>query len=282
MTQDATREVTVHVDGVPIHVRRVGSGPNVLFVHGVYVNGRIWDAVVERLAPELTCWVPTLPFGGHRDPAPSNWAPSLDGLAGLIPRLIEALDLDDVTVVSNDSGGGFVLLALGGKSPALDRVRALVFTNCDSFDHLPPKAFNPIVGLCRRAPWLARGLLWLMLHTIAGRKGFIKSVSRTPITAHQRNEWFGSRTTLGNAVAVTAALRPSPEQSAMNWLVDVRTPSYLIWGDADKFFPPGDAERLHQALTGSSLRWVPGAKTYLQLDAVDEVAAVVREAVARR
>src|SRR3954467_9106022 len=44
-----------------------GDGPVVLFLHGLLVDGSLWDAVVERL-PDHRCLVPELPLGSHTTP----------------------------------------------------------------------------------------------------------------------------------------------------------------------------------------------------------------------
>jgi pimeloyl-ACP methyl ester carboxylesterase len=258
-----------------VTVRRVGSGPDVLFVHGVYVNGAVWDEVVERLADKRTCWIPTLPLGGHDAPLEKEWKPTLDELAALVPAMLEELDLSDVTLVGNDSGGGLILLALGRDGAGLGRVGRVVLTNCDSFDHLPPKAFGPIVALCRGLPAVARGLLRLMLYTSPGQTRFLRSVSRRRFTAEQARRFFGVPAAAGDAVRVTAALKPSATQQAMAWLGDVHLPISLVWGDADKFFPRSDGERLAASLRNVATTWVSGAKTYVQLDDPQAVADVI-------
>lgn len=49
-----------------------------------------------------------------------------------IPDFLEALDLRDVTLVGNDTGGGLCLAALGTERPGLERIGRFVLTNCDS------------------------------------------------------------------------------------------------------------------------------------------------------
>jgi pimeloyl-ACP methyl ester carboxylesterase len=271
----------VVVDGVPISVTRRGDGDSdVLFVHGVYVNGNVWDDVVDQLSLTHTCWVPTLPLGGHARPVGSSWHPTLEDLAALVPGLIDALELQQVTVVGNDTGGGLVLLSLALQRDAVDRIRSIILTNCDSFDHLPPKAFRPIVLLARRLPRAVRILLRGMLVTDFGRRRFLDSVSSTgrTLASSRRAEMFGPADVLEDAVRVTAALAPTTEQLAMAWLPRVTVPVRLVWGEADTFFPRSDAQRLAAALPDAAITWVPGAKAYVQLDAPEAVAAAVRDA----
>ncbi len=122
-----------------VRYRDEGAGPPVLFVHGVLVDGRAWDRVVPRLTDRARCIVPDLPLGAHQVPMPADADLSPLGLARLIVELIERLELDDVTLVGNDTGGALCQLVAAHHPQRLGR---LVLTNCDSFEHFPPKQFR--------------------------------------------------------------------------------------------------------------------------------------------
>jgi pimeloyl-ACP methyl ester carboxylesterase len=271
-------DVVVEVAGVPITVQRRGSGPDVLFIHGFYINGTVWDDVVATLEDSVTCWIPTLPLGGHASPLPTSWSPTLDLLGGMVVDLIAALDLSDVTVVGNDSGGGFVLLALGSERPELARITRVVLTNCDSFEHFPPTDFLPLIELAGADPATARTQIEPMLHTSAGRDQFAASIAARPLSRDRINALFAPLDVLDDAVKVTAALAPTPALQEMAWLPDVHIPVDLVWGDADDFFPLADCDRLAAAIPHATVTIIPGAKTYTQLDAPADVARVIRKA----
>lgn len=261
----------VRCGDIPVEVEQVGSGPPVLFVHGVYVNGHVWDAVVGELASTHTCWVPTLPLGGHASPVGLP-ALTLERIAGLIPELLAALDLRDVTLVGSDTGGGLVLLALGSGHPEMARAARIVLTNCDSYDHFPPKSFRPLIVLARRAPFVAKRILRSLLTTEKGRRKFLRSVTRRD----DAGPVFGGPDVLDDAVRVTAALTPSERTRTMGWLPGVAEPVSLVWGDQCPFFPVADAQRLEAALPHATLTVVPGARTFVQLDEPHAVAQAVR------
>ncbi|TML01647.1 MAG: alpha/beta hydrolase [Actinobacteria bacterium] len=81
-----------------------GSGPVVLFVHGLLVDGSLWRKVVPGL-DGFRCVVPTLPLGSHREPMRDRRALTPVGVADLIAEFMERLELTDVTIVANDTGG---------------------------------------------------------------------------------------------------------------------------------------------------------------------------------
>jgi pimeloyl-ACP methyl ester carboxylesterase len=157
----------VEVPAGTIEYRERGSGPPVVFVHGVGVNGDLWRRVVPRLAGEYRCIAPDLPFGSHSRPLRPDTDMSLPGLARIVADFIEALGLDDVAVVANDTGGA-VAQWLVGHHP--ERIGRLVLTSCDAFDKSPP-APQRYLKPAARVPLL----LWCVARSVR-----LKAVQRMP------------------------------------------------------------------------------------------------------
>src|SRR4051812_24536261 len=86
-----------------------GDGPTLLFQHGLAMSGTVWRNVVADLRADHRCVVPNLPLGAHRRPMHPDADLSMAGIANLIAELLERLELDDVTLVVNDWGGGQLL-----------------------------------------------------------------------------------------------------------------------------------------------------------------------------
>src|SRR5215207_3171218 len=89
----------------PVAYREVGEGAPLLFVHGLLVDGRLWSDVPDRLASEFRCIVPDWPMGSHRLAMNPHADLSPPGMAEIIVAFADALGLDRVTVVGNDTGG---------------------------------------------------------------------------------------------------------------------------------------------------------------------------------
>jgi pimeloyl-ACP methyl ester carboxylesterase len=198
------------IDGVTIRYRTAGHGPPVVFVHGVYVGGALWDDVLRHL-DTLRCIVPTWPLGAHRDAAPDADL-SARATARRIPAFLEALDLSDVTLVGNDTGGGLSLAAVGSGHVGRERIGRLVLTNCDSYEHFPPKGFDRIAAMARRIPPLAAGLL-RSFASKPGQRMFLKSVCTDPPTGNRARRVFeafpDSKGARRDALRVTQSLEPS-------------------------------------------------------------------------
>ena len=141
-----------------MELRDTGShpsgGPPVLFLHGAFVDGTLWDPVVDLL-PGRRCIVPTLPLGSHTSPVADRSALTPFGVVDLIADLISSLELEDVTIVANDTGGALTQLLLTRRP---ERVTKVVFTPCDALEVFPPVMFKPLFALGRSPYALAAGI----------------------------------------------------------------------------------------------------------------------------
>ena len=145
-----------------------GSGEPIVFLHGLLVNGRLWERVTERLAPDFRCIVPDLPLGSHSVPMDPDADLSPPGVAKLVVDFLDALGLDRVTLVGNDSGGAISQLVA---TSAPERITRLVLTNCDAYDNFPPKLFAYFKPAAR-----IPGALTMLTQTMR-----VKPLRRSPI-----------------------------------------------------------------------------------------------------
>ncbi len=121
-----------------INVFESGTGPTIVFVHGLLVNANLWRKPIARLSSDFHCVALDLPLGSHLAPIGNLTDPTAPGLADLIADAIEALGLEDVTLVGNDTGGALCQIVVTRRP---ERVGRLVLTPCDYRDDFPPKMF---------------------------------------------------------------------------------------------------------------------------------------------
>ncbi len=93
-----------------IRYRELGTGEPVLLVHGLLTNGELWRDVVPRLAQDFRVIAPDWPLGSHELPLAPGSDLSPPGLARIIADFMTALELEHVTLVGNDTGGGICQL----------------------------------------------------------------------------------------------------------------------------------------------------------------------------
>src|SRR5204862_240789 len=90
---------TVEVGAGVVEYRERGSGPALVFAHGAAVNGDLWREVVPAVADTYRCITLDVPLGGHAIALRPDADLSLFGVAAIVADVIDALALDDVTLV---------------------------------------------------------------------------------------------------------------------------------------------------------------------------------------
>lgn len=121
-----------------------GDGPVMVFGHGLLMDGRQWRKVLPQL-PEYRCITPTLPMGAHTSPMRHDADLTETGMANILADFLDALDLDDVTLVLNDWGGGQFMISEGRDK----RIGRMVLASVTAFDNYPPEPARPAALLCR-------------------------------------------------------------------------------------------------------------------------------------
>ena len=72
-----------------IRYGEVGSGPTLVFVHGILASGVLWRDVVADLSGRFRCVVPDLPLGGHAVPMSPETDLSPRGVAGIVAEFVQ-------------------------------------------------------------------------------------------------------------------------------------------------------------------------------------------------
>jgi pimeloyl-ACP methyl ester carboxylesterase len=267
----------VRLDSGTIRYRERGSGPTIVFVHGLLVNGDLWRKVVPLLAGEFRCITPDWPLGSHDVPLDDGVKLTTRKAAGIIRRFIDALDLNDVTLIGNDTGGGLCQIVVAER-PA--RIGRLVLTSCDAFDNFPPKALYPML-------WAARvpGLIRVLLQTMR-----IQPLQRLPIAFG----WLTKRP-IPDEIVMGSYLRPYLENAGvrrdtLNLVSDIspkhtlaaakkfaqfEKPVLIAWAKEDRIFPVRDAERLSETFPHARLELIGDSYTFIPEDQPEKLAQLV-------
>ena len=120
-----------------------GTGPVALFVHGVLLNGYLWRHQLADLSDIRRCIAVDLLAHGDTEIAP-NQDVSVTANAKMLKEFLDALKIDQVDLVSNDSGTGIAQI-FAALYP--ERIRSLTLTDGDTHDNWPPEAFKPFLAM---------------------------------------------------------------------------------------------------------------------------------------
>ncbi|MGB5813120.1 MAG: alpha/beta hydrolase [Polyangiales bacterium] len=274
---------TIDLPQGTLHYDDTGTGPAVVFVHGLLVNGKLWRKVTPELSRSTRCIVPNLPLGSHSIPMNPDADLSVDGVARLVGEFVSALDLRDVTLVGNDSGGAVCQLVAARYG---DRIGRLVLTTCDAYDVFPPPLFS-YLRLLGFAPALMAGLSKSMLHVKALRNlpmayGLLAKSGIPDDVVRSYIEPSATNAAIRRDVAkFMRDARPAITQQAAKELRAFDRPVLLLWTPEDRFFPLRLAERFVAELPNARIELIDDAYVFVSEDQPERVAlAVARFATA--
>ena len=260
-----------------IHYEKSGpdGGRPIVFIHGYAMASSLWQPLTERVAGwGSMCVAPTWPLGAHHEPMREGTELTMEGMAALVAEFLEALDLDDVVLVGNDTGGAIAQL-VATTTPA--RLGALVLTSCDAFEHFPPGgSFKTLIAAAKFAPTF-RAVLSPLRRRTARERGF-GQLAHTDID-HLVVQWIKPALTDSrireDLRRFTRSLQRETMVNAGARLSQFTKPALIAWSADDTFFPVEDGRRLAEALPDSRFELIEDARTFSMIDQPDVLAELI-------
>jgi pimeloyl-ACP methyl ester carboxylesterase len=264
---------TIDISAGTIHYEATGpeNGRPVVFVHGYMMGGQLWHQVSERLASNgLRCIAPTWPLGAHPEALRPGADRTITGVAGIVAEVLAALDLEDVVLVGNDTGG-VVTQLVAVHHP--ERLGALVLTSCDAFEHFPPPILKPVITAAKSKA-LFRTAIQAMRAPVARKRAFdglaysdiddlteiwVRPVLSDPAVAEDLRQF-------------TLSLRTEVTTGVAARLPEFDKPALIAWSADDTFFELGDGEQLAATIPNARLEVIDGARTFSMVDQPERLA----------
>jgi pimeloyl-ACP methyl ester carboxylesterase len=254
--------------------------PPVVLVHGLLVDARLWEPVADRLASEgIRSYAPTLPLGAHQWPMNAEADLSPQGIAQLTLAFIRALDLSDVTIVGNDTGGAICQVMLGTDT---SRISAAVLTNCDAFGTFPPMAFAPLFGALRHpglVACIAPALRSAGIRHSPLAYGLLASGPLDPDLTRDWTQPLASKAIRRDLAKFARQVHPRVLLDAARSFGQFTGPVRVLWGEGDPCFRLKLGRQLSEAFPHATLTTVPAGRTFLPLDHADRVASEITLAI---
>jgi pimeloyl-ACP methyl ester carboxylesterase len=266
----------VDLPGGTIRYRERGRGRPVVFLHGIVANGDLWRRVSPRLAGAYRCIVPDWPLGSHELGLHGGVDLSLPGIADLVGEFFAALELEDVTLVANDTGGAVAQWVAIRHS---QRVGRLVLTPCDAFGNFLPAVLRHLQLFGRRPAGL-----WLV-----GQALRFRVIQRLPIafgrlTVRRIDRWVMDSYTrplrTNSAVrrdfaALVRAISSRYTMEAAQRLPAFTKPALVVWSLDDRLFPLAHGHRLAKLLPQGRLEVIDDAGAFIPEDQPERLAALI-------
>jgi pimeloyl-ACP methyl ester carboxylesterase len=274
MSDIAMREARLS-QGV-IRYRELGTGEPIVLVHGLLVNGLLWREVAPRLARDFRVIVPDLPLGSQELPMNAGADLSPLGLAAIVAGFIEALDLEGVTLVGNDTGGAISQL-VAVHHP--ERLARLVLTPCDAYENFLPPMFRPLQALAR-----IPGAVFLVAQSLrpraARRLPFAFGwLSKRGIPDELSDAWLApalSSAAIRREIAsILEGISNRYTLQAAERFGEFEKPVLIAWAPEDRFFKLRYAERLAAAFPDARLERIEDSYTFVAIDQPERTAELV-------
>ena len=245
-----------------------GTGTPVVFVHGILTNAELWRKVVPDVAAAgFRCLAPDLPLGAHDLPMRADADLSPTGNADVLADFLDALDLRDVTLVANDTGGALTQILLSRRP---ERVGRVVLTPSDCFEYFFPPIFKPLPHLARIPGSMAVLGQLLRIRALYPLPLLFGWVVKRPLPDAVAQAYLAPlRKSAGVRRDLRKLLRdvhPRHTLAAAEALRTFDRPVLLAWAPEDKLFPIRLAHRLAALLPDAKLVEVPDSYAFLSED----------------
>jgi pimeloyl-ACP methyl ester carboxylesterase len=267
---------TIDLPHGTLHYLEAGSGAPIVFLHGYLMGANLWDPVVQLLDGEFRCITPELPFGAHPTPLALDADLTTAGVGRLVADFLQALDLREVILVGNDSGGA-IAQVVAARHP--QRLGGLVLASCDAFDNHPPKLFRPLITAARIGA-LTPLLATLKVRPVRSLPSAYGWLTHRPPPHALIDGWVANHLADRGVRRDTRRLIAALGEDAFMGqvapeLAGFAKPALLAWAADDKFFPLEHARRLAGILPDARLELIDASRTWVMRDQPQRTALLI-------
>jgi len=267
----------VEVDGTPANVVELGSGPPLLFVHGLAGRWQNWLENMPHFARTHRVIAVDLP-GFGASPMPRGEI-SISGYARFLERLCDTLGIDAAAVVGN-SMGGYVAAELAIASP--QRVERLMLVSAAGItaEHLHRDRImtgaRVLAALWTRTAARHASLAKRPRLRRVGLGFVVRHADRlsAPL-AHELMQGAGKPGFLPAMEAILA-------HRISERLPQIACPTFVLWGEDDRVIPVRDARRFGELIPQARVLVLPDTGHVAMLERPERFNALLEEFLAER
>ncbi|MFI5003781.1 MAG: alpha/beta fold hydrolase [Solirubrobacterales bacterium] len=261
-----------------IRYRELGAGRPIVLVHGFLTNGELWRDVAPRLAKDFRVIVPDWPLGSHEVPLEPGTDLSPPGLAKIIVDFLTALELEDVTLVGNDTGGALCQLVAVNHPARLGR---LVLTPCDAYENFLPPMFRPLQAAAR-----IPGAVFVIAQSLRPRAARRLPLAYGWLAKHGIDDdisdsWLAPALSDGRVrheiAAILKGISNRYTLEAATRFGEFTKPVLIAWAPEDRFFKLRYAERMAGAFPNARLERIEDSYTFVSIDQPERTANLIAE-----
>ncbi len=254
-------------DGARISVRRAGSGPTVVLLHGLTGNRDDWAAVGRRLI-HAGFEVVAIEHRGHGHSTVGREGYGVPRLAADVVQVLSALNLRSVTLAGHSMGAMTAMAAMvEHPQVAGERIERLaVVCTTGSLSDVRSQVGLRALSL-KLTDWFA--VFDKRMRVGAGLTAMSRNPNLELIDHLIESTGRISHETRRQATAALA------DYDVSNALERIGVPTLIVAGSRDRLTPPRFSEQLAERIPGAELRVVDGGGHMLMLDRADELARLL-------
>lgn len=273
----------VKVGAGQIRVFERGAGPTVVFAHGWFGNANLWRTVVDRLAAGHRCIVLDLPFGAHGTSVDPDADLSPPGVGAIIIDAIEALELEAVTLVGNDSGGAYSQIGLAVRP---ERIARLVLASCETpADEFPPPPFTALPQAAQSERALKSAMQGLRTHEGRMRPAAFGKLIKHPVEEKIFNTYAlpaieDDRILHDIAKAMRSASATHVRKAGEILTARFVGPVLFAWAADDPVFPLAHARAYAEKFADARVELIEDAFSFTAEDQPERLAQLIADFIA--
>ena len=238
----------VWVDGAPANVIEIGSGPPLVFVHGLSGCWQNWLCQLPAFAETHRCIAVDLPGFGE-SPMPASGEISISGYGAWLAALLDELDIDRCALVGNSMGGFIAAEASIAQPDWVDRVM-LVSAAGITHARMRKEPAEVAARMAAATAPLAFRFQDSSLKRPRLRYAAFSGVFHAPHRMRPELLWEQYHGAIG-APGMVDAVRGLVGYDFTDRLERVDDPALVVWGRNDRIVPPKDALAYGQHLSHS-------------------------------
>jgi len=255
-----------------------GPGRVALFVHGLGTSSYLWRHVIDQLDGQRRCVAVDLPLHGLT-PAAADQDFTLPGFARFLAEFCAGLELSDIDLVANDTGGAISQVFATGHPELL---HSLTLTNCETHKNMPPKVLLPAAWLAHLG--LAARISPRLLRDIRrGRKRFYglgyQDIESLPedLARFWLETQFATPELARQNQRIMTSLHARDLLAIEPALARLQVPTLIVWGTGDIFFRRKWAYWLRDTIPGATeVVELAGARLFFPDERATELTAALR------
>ena len=268
----------VIIDGIKIRYIDEGQGMPLVLVHGIPTSSFLWRNMIGELSARWRVIALDLPGFGFSDPPP-NGDYSIPKYAEILGAFLEALHIDNATLVCHDWGGPIVL-TYAMRNP--DKYERLVIFDTFLHNDLPPMPLSYRIAKIRPFGEL---FMWL------GGTNFARSglesgvVDKSLITDEVYHRYYmpdGTTDKLNDTMLGTLRIDYTDDLGFIEKnLKTIEKPTLIIWGEDDWYLPPYLGDKILADIPGSKMEKLPDCGHYVPEDQPERATKLMVEFLER-